>query len=83
MIDLSLFNKSMKSTWIQKYLDTSNRGKWKEFFELEFGKFGGNLIFKGNLNRVDCSKTIPVKKLFYKRIARNMVRSQFCRCHKK
>ena len=37
--DLSLFNKSMKSTWIQKYLDTSNRGKWKEFFELEFAKF--------------------------------------------
>ena len=77
----------MKSTWIQKYLDSSNRKKWKEFFELEFAKFGGNLIFKGNLNKVNCSKIIPgkkkKKKLFYKRIARNMVRSQFCRCHKK
>ena len=31
MIDLSLFNKSMKSTWIQKYLDTSNRGKEYNF----------------------------------------------------
>ena len=27
MIDLSLFNKSLKSTWIKKYLDASNRGK--------------------------------------------------------
>ena len=68
MIDLTLFNKSMKSTWIQKYLDTSNRGKWKEFFELEFAKFGGNLIFKGNLNKMDCSKIIPVKNSFIREL---------------
>jgi len=35
MIDLSLFNKSLKITWIRKDLDVSNRGKWKEFVELE------------------------------------------------
>ena len=55
MVDLSSFN---NSTWIRKYLDTSNHGKWKEFVELELGKYGGSLIFKGNLNKADCLKTI-------------------------
>ena len=27
MIDISSFNKSLKTTWIKKYLDESNRGK--------------------------------------------------------
>jgi len=31
MIDISSFNKSLKTTWIKKYLDKSNRGKWKDF----------------------------------------------------
>ena len=45
MVDLSSFNKYLKTTWIRKYLDTSNQGKWKEFVELDLGKYGGNLIF--------------------------------------
>ena len=61
MVDLSSFNKSLKITWIQKYLDTSNHGKLKEFVELELGKHGGSLIFKGNLNKTDSLKTISVK----------------------
>ena len=68
LIDLTLFNKSMKSTWVQKCLDTSNRGKWKEFFQLEFAKFGGSLIFKGNLNKTDCSQTIPVRNSFIREL---------------
>ena len=69
MIDLSLFNKSLKCTWINKYLDASNRGKWKEFFgKLDLAKFGGDLIFKCNLNKTDCSKTIPLKNLFIREL---------------
>ena len=64
MVDLSSFNKSLKTSWIQKYLDTSNHGKWKEFVELELGKHGGSLIFKGNLNKTDSLKTISVKNNF-------------------
>ena len=29
MIDIASFNKSLKATWIKKYLDLGNRGKWK------------------------------------------------------
>ena len=47
MVDLSSFNKSFKTSWIRKYLDTSNHGKWKEFVELDLEKYGGNLIFRG------------------------------------
>ena len=64
MIDLCLFNKALKTTRIPKYLDVSNREKWKEFVELELGKYGGSLIFKGNLNKADSLKTIPVKSTF-------------------
>ena len=46
MVDLSSFNKSLKTTWIGKYLDTSNHGKWKEIVFLELEKHGDSLIFK-------------------------------------
>ena len=38
MIDFASFNKSIKATWIEKYLDLGNRGKWKKFFNLALGK---------------------------------------------
>ena len=31
MIDIKLFNKALKLSWIKKYLDTENHGKWKLF----------------------------------------------------
>ena len=64
MVDLSSFNNSLKTTWIRKYLDTSNHGKWKEFVELELGKHGSSLIFKGNLNKTDSLKTFSIKDNF-------------------
>ena len=27
-IDIKLFTKALKSSWVKKYLDTQNRGKW-------------------------------------------------------
>ena len=35
MIDIQVFSKSLKATWIKKYLDEENQGKWKYFFDLE------------------------------------------------
>ena len=77
VIDISSFNKSLKTTWIQKYLDESNRGKWKDFFELELGKYGESLVFTGNLNRHDILKTISVKDPFLQEIVQILVRSKF------
>ena len=53
MIDLVSFNKSLKLTWIKKYLDSSNKGKWKIFLDLKLGKNAGELVFAGNLSVKD------------------------------
>ena len=50
MIDLCSFNKSLKTTWVKKYLDTTNNGKFKFLFDLELENYGRDLIFRGNLN---------------------------------
>ena len=31
MIDIESFNKSLKSSWIKKYLDPENSSSWKSF----------------------------------------------------
>ena len=46
MIDIASFNKSLKATWIKKYLDSGKRGKWKNFFNLALGKYGGSHFFR-------------------------------------
>ena len=52
-IDIFSFNKSLKATWIKKYLDANNKGSWKTFFDLEFHQCGGDLILYGNLHKSD------------------------------
>lgn len=37
MIYLVSVNKSLKATWIEKYLDKSDKGKWKSFIETQTG----------------------------------------------
>ena len=56
MIDIVSFNKALKAAWIRKYLDESNKGKWKLFFDAELEKFGGQTVFRGNLDIKDSKK---------------------------
>ena len=37
MIDIGSFNRSLKSIWIKKYLDTENQGVGKVFLTLNLG----------------------------------------------
>ena len=68
IVDIASFTKSLKTAWIKKYLDDSNRGKWKDFFELELRKYGGKLVFTCNLNKLDTSKLISVQDPFLQEI---------------
>ena len=61
MIDIASFNKSLKSMWIRKYLDESNKGKWKLFYIDE-------LVFMGNLNLKDSKKLAENLSTFLKEI---------------
>ena len=45
MTDISSFNKSVKTTWIKKYLDNNNKGKWKIFFDITVKKYGCQNFF--------------------------------------
>ena len=58
MINIKSFNKALKSTWVEKYLDNDNHGKWKLLFDSESRDLGGDVIFKGNLNQNDLAKFI-------------------------
>ena len=65
MIDIASFNKSLKATWIQKYLDPESCSKWKRFFDSELERNGGEAILKGNLNKKDV-KNFKISDLFVK-----------------
>ena len=53
IIDIVTFNQSLKVTWIKKYLDLSNNGKWKKPFCSTFRKLGIHNAFKCNLDKKD------------------------------
>ena len=52
-----MFNRSLKSMWIKKYLDNSD-GKWKSCFDHYFSKHGGEIIFSSNRNMNDVKHLI-------------------------
>ena len=68
MIDLISFNKSLKTSWIQKYLDSTNNGKWKAFFDLALQNYTHGNVFTGNLNIKDTITLIKVSDAFLKEL---------------
>ena len=60
MIDIASFNRSLKATWIKKYLDKENCGSWKSFFDSELEKYGGEVTLTGNLNTKESRNIIKV-----------------------
>ena len=45
MLDTSSFNQAVKSTWIIKYFDHTNKGKWKNLFNHWLDKLGRKEAF--------------------------------------
>lgn len=68
MIDISSFNKSLKMTWIKKYLDNNNKGKWKIFFDITLQKYGCQNFFSYNLNVKDILSKITTSDGFLKEV---------------
>ena len=68
MIDLCTFNKSLKTTWVKKYLDTTNNGKWKLLFDMELKKYDCQGFFRCNLNVSDTKEMIKVSDPFLEEI---------------
>ena len=55
MLDIQIFNRALKAKWIQKYLDSSNKGKWKLFLDFFLAKYNATLLITGNLNVNDAA----------------------------
>ena len=68
MIDIQSFNKALKTMWVIKYIDESNFGKWKPFFDNELQNYGGTAVFKGNLKKEDLPKIKGLSDVFIKEI---------------
>ena len=51
VIGIHSFNASLKIKWVQSYLNTDNKGKWKSVFDYYLKKHGGKLLFQGNLKK--------------------------------
>ena len=55
-IDIQRFNASLKTKWVQSYLNTQNKGKWKVFFDYYLERYCGKLLFLSNLKQKDVSQ---------------------------
>ena len=64
MMDVRLFARALKSTWIKKYLDAENHAKWKLFSDLQLQDLGGATIFRSNLNKKDLLRILQVSDVF-------------------
>jgi len=64
MLYLNSFNKALKLSWVRKYLNDNNSGKWKLLFDFQLQDYGGVEFFRGNLDRKDVSKYINVSDPF-------------------
>ena len=67
MIDIASFNKSLKATWVKKYLGEEISSKWKTIFDEEFGKYGGTAVIKVKLNKKDVNN-LKLEDVFDKEI---------------
>ena len=53
MLDLKTLSRSLKFTWIQKYLSSQNNAKWKTFFHYRLKCYGGPFLFSCNIRKED------------------------------
>ena len=56
MVDIMAFNKSLNIAWIVKYISDDCKSKWKTILDFYLSKWGGKLVFLGNLGKKDTSK---------------------------
>ena len=56
MLDLNAFNKALKLSWVRKYLNDDDSGKWKLLCDFPLIFNGGAEFFRGNFDRKDVSK---------------------------
>ena len=67
MLDILSFNRALKATWVRKYFNSTNKGKWKNLFDYYRDKLGGKTAFLYNLNKKDL-KIVNIRDKFTQEI---------------
>ena len=67
MLDIFTFNKSLKVSWLHKFFDKSNKGKWKLILEENLEKLGGKRMLSGFISKEDAGR-LEIPNNFYKEI---------------
>ena len=67
MIDINIFIKTIKCSWIERLSDQNNKWDWKAIYLRKLEKLGGIDFFECNLNKED-SKHLIQKPTFLKEI---------------
>ena len=76
MVDIYCFNASLKIKWVQNYLNTDNKGKWKSVFDYYLKNHGGKLLFQGNLKKQDIL-LLDIREPFLREIAEQWTNINF------
>ena len=63
MIDIDIFIKTIKCSWIKRLSDQTNKGAWKQIYLMKLEKLGGIDFFEYNINKED-SKHLMQKSKF-------------------
>ena len=66
MLDIKSFNFALKATWIPKYLDVNNKGKWK-------------IVFKYWLSRIQNENFLILTTFLEKIFKRSTLMTKFCK----
>ena len=77
MIDIRNFNTSLKVKWLQGYLDSDNKGKWKVFFDYYLERYGGKLLILSNLQQRD-AKQLVMQDPFVKEVIEYWTTINYC-----
>ena len=67
MLDIQSFNNAIKATWIQRYLDPNDKGKWKLFTDFFLGNRDATALFSGNLKPEDVA-TLEIEDPYTKEL---------------
>ena len=77
MIDIRNFNTFLKVKWLQGYLDSDNKGKWKVFFDCYLERYGGKLLILSNLQQRD-AKQLVIQDPFVKEVIEYWTTINYC-----
>ena len=65
LTDVNYFLNALNVSWVNRYLDPENKGKWKPFFNETLNKPGNKFVFKGKLYIKDIDAWVPRCSFLY------------------